>query len=413
MGCAVQNYLSNKNSGLLSANICGFELPSTNVMEKQVIFGGGSRLREQLKNTVKVLKGKLYVTLGSCESAMVGDDVAGMAREAREEGRPVVASDIAGFHGAVHHGYARVFKDLINSVGETSLKANDTDAPIINVFGVIPKNDIFFKGDIMEIRRVLEGIGLTVNAFFGYADGAAEIARIKNAALSVSFSKWGAYVADAAAQAHGTPALKLPSIPMGYAAVEAFLMEVAKRTGVSDETADRFLRKEKEKCEYFANCAANEILDVAAGKTVVIVGDESAALRYGGFITETFGADIKATVITDRFLDEGGEIDASGLGVVRFSSDQEEIAEIIKDSGADIALGSSLEREAAESINAAELIISYPSDGGAILSKTHAGIEGAFTFTEDFLSAARQAERRFNLNVREGLTRGNVTHNIG
>jgi nitrogenase molybdenum-iron protein beta chain len=54
-GCAVQNYLS----GHSAARLGGLEVPGTNVLEKQVIVGGGSRLREQIKNTVKVMDGSL------------------------------------------------------------------------------------------------------------------------------------------------------------------------------------------------------------------------------------------------------------------------------------------------------------------------------------------------------------------
>ena len=82
-GCAYQNYLANNCAGFGNSFITTEELPGTNMQERHIIFGGASRLREQIKNTLKVIDGKLYVVLNSCPSAMVGDDVDAMVRESQ------------------------------------------------------------------------------------------------------------------------------------------------------------------------------------------------------------------------------------------------------------------------------------------------------------------------------------------
>ncbi len=75
----------------------GNPLSSTNIGEKHVVFGGGSRLREQLKNTVKVVQSDLYAIVSGCAPEMVGDDIPAMAKEGREQGFPVLFANTPAF----------------------------------------------------------------------------------------------------------------------------------------------------------------------------------------------------------------------------------------------------------------------------------------------------------------------------
>jgi nitrogenase molybdenum-iron protein beta chain len=75
-GCTIQQYLGvNKVSGNKGSGYAGgVQASSSNVIEKQIIFGGTSRLREQIKNTIKVMDADLYVVLSGCATELVGDD---------------------------------------------------------------------------------------------------------------------------------------------------------------------------------------------------------------------------------------------------------------------------------------------------------------------------------------------------
>ena len=89
-GCGLQHDIAKKIGSAFAAYVQGYEIPSSNVYEKQVIFGGTSRLREQIKNTIKVMKGDLYVTLSGCESEMVGDDSISMTQEIVDQGEKAI-----------------------------------------------------------------------------------------------------------------------------------------------------------------------------------------------------------------------------------------------------------------------------------------------------------------------------------
>src|SRR5512145_1440886 len=103
-GCGVQNYLGGilASGGAAHGGGNGGVDASSNIGEKHVVFGGGSRLREQLKNTAKVVQGDLYAIVTGCSTEMVGDDIPAMAKEGREQDWPVVYTNTPGFRGDVH-----------------------------------------------------------------------------------------------------------------------------------------------------------------------------------------------------------------------------------------------------------------------------------------------------------------------
>ena len=155
-GCAIQNYLADKSSGQVGSAVSGEEIFSTDALERHVIFGGASRLREQIKNTIKVAEADLYIVLNSCESAMVGDDVEAMTRESREQGEQVIECLTAGFHGDSHYGYEAVVSDILKKIKLVKEVEKEKNDRLVNIFGVLPHKDIYFKGDLEEIKRILE-----------------------------------------------------------------------------------------------------------------------------------------------------------------------------------------------------------------------------------------------------------------
>lgn len=78
---------------------------STNLAEKHVVFGGTSRLREEIKNTLAVVESGLVAVLTGCPTEMIGDDVAAMVKEVTSQGEAVIDIQTAGFRGPARAGY--------------------------------------------------------------------------------------------------------------------------------------------------------------------------------------------------------------------------------------------------------------------------------------------------------------------
>jgi nitrogenase molybdenum-iron protein beta chain len=401
-GCAMQHYLAYRGSG---GYIDGLAVPASNIIDKQVIFGGGSRLREQIKNTVKVVDGQLYVVLGSCECAMVGDDLPGMAKEAAGQGLSVVGSNIAGFHGDVYRGYERVFLDLIEGLPDVDLAGvahSEIDVrPLVNLFGIFPGANPYCRGDLEELRRILEGIGLRVNSFFG-PGGKTALQSMPDAALNLVFSRWGEEIGARLEEKYATPQLVFDTAPLGFEEVSVFVQVVTEYLDLDASTAERFLEREAALAEYFLLGAADRYFDEGVGKTAAIVGDTETALRIGGFLSRIFGVEIRAAALTDRVAGEALPTELAHR--VYGTNDAGEIAEILLDSGADLVLASSLEESAARALGAPFLPISHPVLDRAITHKTYAGLRGALTLVEDYLTLARQDARAVEARLAREIT---------
>lgn len=396
-GCAVSSYLANQSSGMENSFIGGYEVPGTNVLERHVIFGGASRLREQIKNTLKVVNGELYVVLNSCESAMVGDDIDAMTKEVQEQGEQVIDSLIAGFHGDSHYGYEQILTDIIQKLPKVRKTDGEKEADLVNLFGILPQKDIYFKGDLEEIKRILEGIGVKVNTFFGPTDGVEEFAKAPQAALSIVFSKWGKKAAKELEREYQIPVLSYPSVPIGIRQVREFVKDVQEKLEIDSERAEQFLRREEERFLYYFGGIARCFYDEHVGCRIAIAGDESNVLRYGSFLKEYLGVTIDTAIITDMFLDEHvSESEklkqwSDFANNVHFSQDGNEIAEILERSQAELILASSLEDVLAKHLGIVNFAVSYPVYHQAVLNKSYAGINGALTFTEDFITRIKES----------------------
>ncbi|MDR1425222.1 MAG: hypothetical protein LBI92_11565 [Azoarcus sp.] len=402
-GCAIQHALANQDTG---GYIGGQSVPATNIIDKQVIFGGGARLREQIKNTAKVIDGRLYVVVGSCACAMVGDELTGMAREAAEQGVPVAASNVAGFHGGVHRGYERVLLDLIERLPElesTPPHREEDARPLVNVLGLVPGGNPYYKGDLEELRRILEAIGLRANVFFG-PDGYAALRSLPHARLNLVFSRWGEALAARLEEKYGTPQLIFDAAPLGIEEVSLFAQALVERLDLDAGAAERFLEREEALAEYFLLGAANRYFDEGVGKRVALVGDTEIVLRIGSFLSRFAAVDIRTTIHTDRDDDE--DIPAYFDGDTHASRDSGEIAAILRASDIDLIFASALETDVARALDVPLLVISPPSRDRAPGGQTYAGLRGAVALGADFLTLIRQARRTDEENAKRRIVAG-------
>lgn len=394
-GCAYQNYLANNSAGFGNSFITTEELPGTNMQERHIIFGGASRLREQIKNTLKVIDGKLYVVLNSCPSAMVGDDVDAMVRESQEQGEKVIDGLAAGFHGDVHYGYSQVLTEVFQSLPKIEKSEVKKEKNLVNIFGILPQKDLFYKGDLEEINRILSAAGIKTNQFFSFEGGAEQLINAKNASLNIVFSRWGEAPAKKLEELYSIPTLTFDSLPLGFDETVDFLKAVVEKLGLDFSLAQDFLTKEASRLNYYFSAIKELFYQQHINRKIDIVADEANAVRYSRFLKKYFGATIASAIITDFVPNEDNPETAKAESLkdlaekIYFAQDQSEIEKILSFSESTLILGSSLEAPVSERKNVQSqlLVVSYPSYKNLILNKTHAGISGAIQFSEDYVKA--------------------------
>ena len=398
-GCGVVNYFANKTAGNGTSRYSGFATPGTSVQERHVIFGGASRLREQIKNTIKVEKGDLYVVLNSCESAMVGDDVDAMTREIVEQGEPVVDTLIAGFNGGSRYGYEHVVYDILKSIDGVKKNEKSTDERLINIFGIVPGKDPYWQGNLEEIRRILAGVGLKANVFFGVNGGVNDLVNAKNAVASVVFSRWGELPAKLLNDRFNVPYITFSSLPNSASDERELIDQVARFVAIDSDIKENFLAGEEKYEKNYLSRIRDDIFEYDLGKRTLIVGDEEQVIRYGKLFKDVFGARVVGAVLTDALKkDEEHETDNSKLletiaENIYITSDEKDIEDIIKRSRVQFVIGSSLEKKVTDDNNITLLELSYPVYHKSILNQTTIGVRGEVEFISNYITTVKEAEK--------------------
>jgi nitrogenase molybdenum-iron protein beta chain len=378
-GCAVQAGLWNGQTvraGLGASS-------TSNLSEKHIVFGGTSRLREQIKNTRSIIPGELTVVLTGCPAEMIGDDVAAMAQEARDVGEDVIELATAGFRGSAYHGYEIFLKGVI----EKSLQAGPRQAGLVNILGPVPQQDGFWLAEIEELSRLIRGIGLKPNPIFGPQGGVASLRALARAELSLSVSPWGHAAAHLLDERLGVPRIESGGLPVGGDATANLLEQLVSAAGeVDDAAALAFIDAERRRENFVLDHVVEALYRQGGSRDYAVV---APSLHVGGiarFLIGTLGWRPAAVVVTDDPPAASRSAIEADLPSVCYSEDFDEIYDRLTASSAEIVFGSLLERAAAAELKASLIECASPSRRPG-LTTGFGGFRGALALLEEIVAA--------------------------
>ncbi len=404
-GCGhnLQNAI-NSGAGYLGGGYCGgLALPSSNVAERDVVFGGDNRLHEQITSTLEIVDGDLYMVLTGCMVEMIGDDPEAVVSEFTDSEKPVIAVHTPSFRGNSFTGYELVLGKLIQRyISKQSQKQPDT----VNVLGIVPAQDVFWKGNLKEIKRLLERLGLHVNTFFGEGETLEDIKNAGKASLNIVISDvHGIEAAEKFEEFHGIPYITT-GFPIGADATAEFLFTVADALGLGQEVAEAVIVDEKRVYYDYLERLADIYNDIDLQRYAVVVGDSNYAPAITRFLSDELGWFPELAVITD-FLDDAQKASLSKRfenyesGIrpsVQFDTDASSVKKYIADvwprnhndryydgMNPTVLIGSVYERDLATSFGFPLLTVSYPVTNRVVLNRAYAGFNGALSFAEDLL----------------------------
>lgn len=388
-GCGIQQYFSGTslsgNGG--SGYTGGFSIPSTNVIEKQVVFGGTSRLREQIKNTVKVQLGDVYVVLTGCTTELVGDDVPAMTKEAQEQGYPVITVSTPGFKGEIHEGYVAAVRAIIHQLDKFTAITENKIKGLVNIFGIVPEQDVFWRGNLEEIKRILEAIGLKVNTLFGVGQGVGQWAEVPAAELNIVISSWGLPIGDLLEEKYETPFIYFDYLPVGPKETTEFIDTVGERLKLDLERIGEFTYKEEKRVAYYIENSLDSYFRYNFKRSFALVGDSALTLGINSFLSDPLSLIPEVIIITDNVNEKSKKTIKERLKNydtdIFFEQDGNVIKEYIRKKKVEIILGSSLEKEVAEDLEVPLVEVSFPVVNNLILSKGYAGYNGSINLLED------------------------------
>ncbi len=383
----------------------GSTMPCTNFTEKEVVFGGIERLRQVIKNTYKVLNTDLQVVMTGCTAGIVGDDVESLVHEFQDEGRPIVSVETAGFKCNNFEAHSLVVNAIIDqyvSLFEDENKAR-SERNTVNLFASIPYQDQFWKGNLREYKRLLEGIGLKVRVLFGpESEGVSEWKKIPRANFNILVSPWyGRPIVEHLKEIYGQPYTEFPYVPIGANETEKFLKQIisfARENGAAIDVykANAFIAKERSAYYEEIENLATFLLEFRYGlpNHVHIIHDAGYVAGLSRFLLYEVGIVPKEQFIVDNTPEkEQPHIIAAVEATSKkrkipliFEPDAGKVQDIIRGlshEGRGLLIGSGWEKELAKEKNYDFLSAALPTPYRMVLTTNYAGFSGGLRVIED------------------------------
>ncbi|MEJ2040579.1 MAG: nitrogenase iron-molybdenum cofactor biosynthesis protein NifE [Desulfosarcinaceae bacterium] len=205
---------------------------STDLQEKEVIFGGEPKLYKALCELIDTYKPKAAFVYSTCIVGIIGDDVEAVCRKvAREKGIPVLAVHSEGFKGTKKDGYKAACDALFQLVGTGP--TGDIQPASVNILG-----EFNIGGEAWMIRQYYESIGVQVVSVMTGDGRVDQIRKSHGAALNVvQCSGAMTFLADMMKERFGIPYLRVSYF--GIEDMAKALYDVADHFGAAPEIKRR------------------------------------------------------------------------------------------------------------------------------------------------------------------------------
>ena len=389
-GCCMQTTAADQGqSGHKSSRfVSSVSLPSTNMLEKEVVFGGTEKLRTTVQGAIDIIDADAYFVLTGCTAGIIGDDIVSVTEEFQDKGYSVYPIETPGFVGDSNLGYETVWTTMINQVIEEDVPKDDK---LVNIFGIIPYHDPFWSGALEEIDRILSALGLKVNTFFTKHQGIETIRKCSGAALNIIINPWlFKGPAKKMEQKFGIPSIRVPGLFVGATDTTKFVRQVAEAMHLDQEIVDKVIAAEE---EYVYDYLAQSVGGVS-WKRFAVVADTNNAVGITRYLANDFSFTPVLVIVSeplfrqedkDRIVAQIEDLEYAKPPKVIFASDQYEINQALREEEEEITLliGSSNEREVALEKDIQFILAAFPMNERLVFNRTYAGYRGSLTFTED------------------------------
>ena len=376
----------------------GNTVPCTNASEAEIVFGGEGKLDSVIAGAFQVIDADLYVVLTGCTSDIIGDDTGQVAGRYQSEDRPIVYVETGGFKSNNYVSHETVVKAIIDQYVDKFKTGTTPMKGLVNVFASIPYQDPFWNGNLEELKRILAGVGLTVNILFGAASGGvAEWKTIPQAEFNIVVSAWpGLGIVKHLHDKYGTPYMQFPYLPIGGVETTKFLRQVIDVGSLDEAKAGAFIKAEEERFYLHIERTADFMLEFRYGlpRRLYTIVDASYAIGFAKYLLNELGIiPAKQFIVDDTpaefqaaICEQFKHISELRSALVSFSTDggaiQAEIRSDIHKSRA-LIIGSGWERDLAREIGADLLIVSVPVAYRLVLNCGYAGYNGGLRVIED------------------------------
>lgn len=354
---------------------------STDLHEKEIIFGGEPKLYDSLVELIDKYTPKAAFVYTTCIVGVIGDDVEKICRQVeKEKGIPVLPVQAPGFQGSKKDGYKVACETLFRLVGTLE---KPTPKYSINILG-----DFNLAGELWILLDYYKRMGVHVNATITGDGRVDDIRNAHNAALNVvQCSGSMNYLAMMMKDKYS-----IPSMRVSYFGIEDMsdaLYDVA-RFFKSDEMMDKARELVKAEFTRLMPALAWYKERLQGKKAAIYVGGAFKAislikaLRLIGVQTVVVGSQTGTPEdyeLIKRLCDDGT--------IIVDDSNPVELSNFVKEKQADIFIGGVKERPIAHKIGLGFC------DHNHERKEALAGYEGMMNFAKEIYATAMSPVWRF------------------
>ncbi|WP_431285954.1 ferredoxin:protochlorophyllide reductase (ATP-dependent) subunit B [Humitalea sp. 24SJ18S-53] len=286
----------------------------------------------------------------SCTAELIQDDPGGLARTLGLP-VPVVPIDLPSYQRKENWGAAETLYRLVRAFATTPRKA--AERPRCNILGPTALG-FRHRDDLVEIRALLERIGVVVHVVAPLGATPADLARLGEADFNVVLYP---EIADQAAawleRSFGQPRTRV--VPIGVGATQDFIAEVGALAGI-DTTA--ILAEETSRLPWYSRSVDSNYL---TGKRVFIFGDATHAIAAARVAARELAFEVVGLGTYSREQAREVREAARGYGLEALVSDDYLAVEAaIAAAQPELVLGTQMERHIAKKLGIPCAVISAP-----------------------------------------------------
>lgn len=309
---------------------------STDLHEKDVVFGGEPKLYHSLTELINRYTPRAAFVYATCIVGVIGDDIEAVCkRVSREKGIQVIPVHAPGFQGSKKDGYKVACEALATLVGTIN---KELPGFSINILG-----DFNLAGELWTLLEYYKKMGVHVNATITGDGRVDDIRNAHNAGLNVvQCSGSMMYLAKTMQEKYGVPYIRVSYF--GIEDMSDALYDVARHFG-----SDELMEKAREIVKFEFNRLMPVIKEyrekLAGKKAAVYVGGAFKAislikaLRLLGMETVVVGSQTGSAEdyeVIRKISDEGT--------IIVDDSNPIELSAFVKEKHADIFIGGVKER---------------------------------------------------------------------
>ena len=395
-GCGVGQLFGTLYAGGESAggNEGGTSTPCSCLVEEHVILGGEEKLRNLIESTIEIANDELFVVTSGCVPSLIGDDVDQVVDEFRDQAA-IIHVNAPGFKANSPEGYNLFWDAIIDQLlpDETF----ETEEKTVNIFGVVPYNHVYWKGDLLTIKILLESIGIKTNIIFTEKNGLDHIKKIPQAEYNIVVNPWlGVRAVEKLEEKYATPFIKFPNVPVGAKQTAEFLRIVGEKLSIPSETVENYIAEKEDWYYRLMEYPGDAIILVRPNSFYAVAAESSYAIAFTKFLANELGylpdiiqiTDNPPLEVREEIIREIREnLDTVVQPDIIFEADTYKIRKNLENRPFLFLFSSSIEAPTSiEDYNALHIPISYPIYNRSVLAKHYSGYDGGLTVVEDVVS---------------------------